>query len=194
MTGDAPSTFEWSTISLPSKVCLRHLIVSYDLTQYVRGWCIAKFFTCLTNFAFFQNRVCRIESEGFRLTCPNGSLTCPWAMSNGICWALFARFNLTRWDLGSLLLIQVNFNPIMDKYRKTSNINCTLVGNKIVDNSDVVGASPVGAAPTTSSFSTSHLASMNWAKTTARGYKKHLSFGIWCVLYKGFYGNCMSDL
>ena len=39
-------------------------------------------------------------------------------------------------------------------YRKTSNISHTLVGNKIVDNSDVVGASPVGAAPTTSSFST----------------------------------------
>ena len=39
-------------------------------------------------------------------------------------------------------------------YRKTSNISCTLVGNKIVDTSDVVGASPVGAAPTTSSFST----------------------------------------
>ena len=33
-------------------------------------------------------------------------------------------------------------------------ISRTLVGNKIVDNSDVVGASPVGAAPTTSSFST----------------------------------------
>ena len=39
-------------------------------------------------------------------------------------------------------------------YRKTSNTSHTLVGNKIVDNSDVVGASPVGAAPTTSSFST----------------------------------------
>ena len=34
------------------------------------------------------------------------------------------------------------------------NIRRTLVGNKIVDHSDVVGASPVGAAPTTSSFST----------------------------------------
>ena len=33
-------------------------------------------------------------------------------------------------------------------------ISRTLVGNKIVDNSDVVGASPVGAAPTTSLFST----------------------------------------
>ena len=39
-------------------------------------------------------------------------------------------------------------------YRKVSNIRGTLVGNKIVDHSDVVGASPVGAAPTTSSFST----------------------------------------
>ena len=39
-------------------------------------------------------------------------------------------------------------------YRKTSHIRRTLVGNKIVDHSDVVGASPVGAAPTTSSFST----------------------------------------
>ena len=38
-------------------------------------------------------------------------------------------------------------------YRKVSNIRRTLVGNKIVNHSDVVGASPVGAAPTTSSFS-----------------------------------------
>ena len=47
------------------------------------------------------------------------------------------------------------WQPQMQKnYRKTSNISRTLVGNMIVDNSDVVGASPVGAAPTTSSFST----------------------------------------
>ena len=39
-------------------------------------------------------------------------------------------------------------------YRKTYNIRRILVGNKIIDHSDVVGASPVGAAPTTSSFST----------------------------------------
>ena len=39
-------------------------------------------------------------------------------------------------------------------YRQVSNIRRTLVGNKIVDNSDVTGASPVGAAPTTSSLST----------------------------------------
>ena len=41
-----------------------------------------------------------------------------------------------------------------EQYRQVSNISRTLVGNKIVDHSDVVGASPVGAAPTTSSFST----------------------------------------
>ena len=39
-------------------------------------------------------------------------------------------------------------------YNQLSNIRHTLVGNKIVDHSDVVGASPVGTAQTTSSFST----------------------------------------
>ena len=63
-------------------------------------------------------------------------------------------------------------------YHQTSNISCTLVGNLIVDHSDVDGASPVGAAPTTPSFSTQHLASMDWAETAARQDEKHLSFGI----------------
>ena len=40
----------------------------------------------------------------------------------------------------------------------------------------VVGTSPVGAAPTTSSFPTYHMASMDWAKTTARRNEKHLTF------------------
>ena len=35
-------------------------------------------------------------------------------------------------------------------YHLISNINHTLIGNKIVEHSDVVEASPVGAAPTTS--------------------------------------------
>ena len=68
-------------------------------------------------------------------------------------------------------------------YRQVSNISRTLVGNKIVDHSDVVGASPVGAAPTTSSFSTEHMASLDWAKTTTRRDEKHLGLGIWCALY-----------
>ena len=46
-----------------------------------------------------------------------------------------------------------NHTPIRT-YRQVSNMRRTLVGNKIVNNSDVVGASPVGAAPTTSSLST----------------------------------------
>ena len=37
---------------------------------------------------------------------------------------------------------------------RTSNISGTLVGNRLVDHSDVVGALPAGAAPTTSSFCT----------------------------------------
>ena len=32
---------------------------------------------------------------------------------------------------------------------------------------------------------------MDWATTTARGYKKYLSFGIWCDLYKRFYGSSL---
>ena len=59
----------------------------------------------------------------------------------------------------------LKYYPLIRKmadYRQVSNIRRTLVGNKIVDHSDVVGASPVGAAPTTSSFSTEHLASLDW--------------------------------
>ena len=39
-------------------------------------------------------------------------------------------------------------------HHQVSSIRHALVGNSIVDHSDVVGASPVGAAPTTSSFPT----------------------------------------
>ena len=46
------------------------------------------------------------------------------------------------------------YNTYLKNCRQTSNIMRTLVGNKIVDHSDVVGASPGGAAPTTSLFST----------------------------------------
>ena len=48
----------------------------------------------------------------------------------------------------------VNAPQIIFIYCQVSHITRTLVGNKIVNHSDVVGASPVGAAPTTSSFST----------------------------------------
>ena len=65
-----------------------------------------------------------------------------------------------------------------------------IIDNKFVDHSDVVGALPVGAAPTTSSFSTQHLASLDWGKTTSIRDWKHLSLGIWCILYLRFYGSC----
>ena len=74
-------------------------------------------------------------------------------------------------------------------YPQISTIRGAVVGNKIVDHSDVVGASPAGTAPTTSSFPASHLALMDWAKTTARRYEKHLSFRIWCNLNYRFGGN-----
>ena len=53
-------------------------------------------------------------------------------------------------------------------HRHISNISHTIVGNKIVDHSDVVGASPVGAAPTTSSFSTSRTPGFNGLGKTRR--------------------------
>ena len=71
-------------------------------------------------------------------------------------------------------------------YRLVSNIRRTLVGNLIVDHSDVPGATPVGAAPTTSSFSTEHLASIYCAKATASQVKKHLSFEIWWPYIRDF--------
>ena len=52
-------------------------------------------------------------------------------------------------------------------------IQVALVGNKIVDLSDVVGAPPVGAAPASFSFSTQHQASMDWAKAAGRRDEKH---------------------
>ena len=44
-----------------------------------------------------------------------------------------------------------------NEYRQTSNISHSLVGNGIVNHSDVVGPWPVGSTQTTSSFSTWHL-------------------------------------
>ena len=80
-------------------------------------------------------------------------------------------------------LMPVHQQPLCTmNYRQISNISRTLIGNRIIDHSDVVGAPPVGAAPTTSPFS----ASIDCAKTTARRDKRHLSFVIWCGLYQRF--------
>ena len=68
-------------------------------------------------------------------------------------------------------------------YCQTSNVRHTLVGNNIVVHSDVVGVSPVRAASTASSILTQHLASMDWAKTTARQDEEYLTLWIWYTLY-----------
>ena len=52
------------------------------------------------------------------------------------------------WHMGWWVLVLDN-----EMYPQITNISGTLVGNIIVEHSDVVGASPVGAAPTTSSLS-----------------------------------------
>ena len=72
------------------------------------------------------------------------------------------------------------FEPMLSasqRYHKTSNIRRTLIGNKIVDHSDVVGAAPVGAAPTTSSFSTWQLASRQFGKDSRKTVRE--SFKCW---------------
>ena len=63
-------------------------------------------------------------------------------------------YTSTLWTQLRLSYTIVEVRAWMRHYRQVSNIRRTLVGNGIVDHSDVVGASPVGAAPTTSSFST----------------------------------------
>ena len=66
---------------------------------------------------------------------------------------------------------------ILGVYPQVSNISCTLVGNKIVDHSDVVGASPVGAAPTTSSFSTGTPGFIGSGKNNWKARWKTIEFG-----------------
>ena len=65
---------------------------------------------------------------------------------------LYKIIYLSNFQIIKILLKFIGLTGIYS-YLKVSNIRRTLVGNKIVDHSDVVGASPVGAAPTTSSFS-----------------------------------------
>ena len=74
-----------------------------------------------------------------------------WVFSSGLC-ALSSTL-LSRGIDAPIFIISSDYKK-RNYDRQTFNISHTLVGNIIVDNSDVVGASPVGAAPTTSSLST----------------------------------------
>ena len=70
-------------------------------------------------------------------------------------------------------------------YRKTYNISRTLIGNKIIDNSDVVGAAPVGARRCSNYIFILNLTpGFNGSdKDHCKMRQKHLSFGIRCELY-----------
>ena len=86
-------------------------------------------------------------------TLTHWSLTTEWLQ---IC-RQHLQIHFVEWILCTNIPIQLSLKFVPtgsndNKCLKVSNISRTLVGNKIVDHSDVVGASPVGAAPTTSSF------------------------------------------
>ena len=85
------------------------------------------------------------STKGFNLLKPMGKI---------IHFGKWTWHGLTHLPLDYVSAILTHWPLEVLQYHKTSNISRTLVGNKLVDNSDVVGASPVGAAPTTSSFST----------------------------------------
>ena len=53
---------------------------------------------------------------------------------------------------------------------------CTLVGNKVVDLSDVVGTSPFGTAPTTSSFLTTGFSGLS--KDNCKTRRETFRFGV----------------
>ena len=55
---------------------------------------------------------------------------------------------ITQWPIFD----KSHYGSVVMVYCQTFNIRRTLVGNEIVDHSDVVGAAPIGAAPTASSF------------------------------------------
>ena len=73
-------------------------------------------------------------------------------------------------------------------YRQSCNIRGSLVGNKIVDHSDVVGASPIGAAPTTSSVSIWNMSSVDWTnwRQLQDEARNNLLLGVGATYFTGF--------
>ena len=67
-------------------------------------------------------------------------------------------------------------------YCQVSNMRRTLVGNKIVDHSDVVGASPIDAAQTTSSFSTPGLKGLGKDDFKTRWESFQFWDSVWLIL------------
>ena len=107
-----------------------------------------------------------------------------WRHSNGNALSAWAKCIWTACLLSVrmtvFMLRYLTLHPIHHwLYHQTSNITRTLVGNDIVDHSDVVGESPVSAVPATSSLWTEQL---YCAKTAARRDEQHFSFGIWYLI------------
>ena len=122
------------------------ILISF-LSPYIPGlllWYLSnRMFVLLT-----VNVICKVM---IKLTCANQII---WGKYRSIVvlyrhrcqyksWCLYSPGAARSHQICSAILYYV-------VHRQTYNISHTLVGNKIVDHSDVVGASPVGAAPTTS--------------------------------------------
>ena len=120
-------------------------------TNYQRFWCSVLTEKPIVSWLYFKQvsiRVCGLQNS---LTFPRvfSAFLWPWDPSSMFCY--YFNYNFV-----NKMRIHHQSHRISSiwSYRKVSNISHTLVGNQIVDKSDVVGASPVSAAPTTSSFST----------------------------------------
>ena len=93
------------------------------------------------------------------------------------CWWLCTKYWCIVTELISPFMCLISLEAT---YAQISNISQTLVGNKIVDHSDVVGALPVGTNPTTHWFSTSHLVFNGLGKDNCKA--KWETFKIWNVV------------
>ena len=89
-----------------------------------------------------------------------GYTKCIWNIVAHRAGSMQLEWQMTSWKNGCLYfdIHKICLSVICHKHvlisKLISNISHTLVGNKIVEHSDVVLALPVGAAPTTSLFST----------------------------------------
>ena len=95
-------------------------------------------------------------------------------------WEVWLFIDVYTWTIPNFAgpsLAQPKYNQLLYYYRHVYNIRRTLVGNNILDHSDVVGASPVGAAPTISSFSIWHLAFIGLGKDSCKTRRETFKFG-----------------
>ena len=128
-------------INHPSAVFLCRIKYHYDEYMYIWSWVCEHqysiYMNCLTGWLTFSQNVSFLFSLGVSLDTANDRLV-----------------KKARICLGKGLLLNRSQDNNLMTYPKTFNTKRTLVGNEIVDHSDVGTAPPVAAIPTTSSFST----------------------------------------